>query len=184
MKTNVYVDGFNLYYGCLKNTQFKWLNLAQLSQKLLPKNSTLNEIKYFTALVNSPLNDLQKPFRQQIYLRALQTIPNLTIYKGHFITHPVTMPLANPTPTQTTVEVIKTEEKGSDVNLATQLLIDGMRGKYDMAVIISNDSDLLMPIEFITSDLKLPIGILNPQKIPAASSFNTPHGLNRFVPAC
>jgi hypothetical protein len=167
MKTNIYVDGFNLYYGCLKNTPYKWLNLAQLCQKLLPQNSILNEIKYFTALINSSPIDPQKPFRQQIYLRALQTIPNLTIYEGRFLTHTVRMPLANPTPTQKTVEVIKTEEKGSDVNLASQLLIDGMRGKYDMAVIISNDSDLLMPIEFITGDLKLPVGILNPQKNPS-----------------
>lgn len=38
MLTNVYVDGFNLYYGCLKGTPYKWLDLGALFQALLPSN--------------------------------------------------------------------------------------------------------------------------------------------------
>jgi len=60
------------------------------------------------------------------------------------------------------VEVVKTEEKGSDVNLATRLLCDGFAGDYDIAVIISNDSDLCMPIEVVRKQLKRQVGVLNP----------------------
>ncbi|HVH69249.1 MAG TPA: hypothetical protein VM716_15380 [Gemmatimonadales bacterium] len=38
MKTYVYVDGFNLYYGAVKGTPFKWLDIRQLCQLLLPKH--------------------------------------------------------------------------------------------------------------------------------------------------
>lgn len=63
--------------------------------------------------------------------------------------------------------VIKTGEKGSDVNLATHLLWDGFRGDYDCAVVISNDSDLLEPIRIVRMELKKKVGILNPHKHPS-----------------
>jgi hypothetical protein len=47
MLTNVYVDGFNLYYGCLKGTPYKWLDLGALCQVLLPPNK-IQRIRYFT----------------------------------------------------------------------------------------------------------------------------------------
>lgn len=74
MRTNVYVDGFNLYYGCLMSTPYRWLNLAELCRLALPRN-TINRIRYFTALVKARPDDPQKPVRQQTYIRALQTIP-------------------------------------------------------------------------------------------------------------
>ncbi|MGE5222035.1 MAG: NYN domain-containing protein [Omnitrophica WOR_2 bacterium] len=97
MKTYVYVDGFNLYYGAVKGTPYKWLDLARLCSLLLPKNQIL-KIKYFTALVNARPDDPDKPTRQQIYLRALHTIPNLEIIYGHFLEHRVSLPLANSQP--------------------------------------------------------------------------------------
>ncbi len=167
MKTNVYVDGFNLYYGCLKNTPYRWLDISKLCSLLLPQN-TINEIKYFTALVSARPNDPDQPIRQQTYLRALQTIPNLTVVYGQFLTHKIRMQLAVPTATgQKTAEVIKTEEKGSDVNLATELLIDGFLQRYEVAVVISNDSDLVAPIRAVATVLQVPIGILNPHKHPS-----------------
>jgi hypothetical protein len=51
MKANIYVDGFNLYYGSLKRTPFRWLDISALCRLLLP-NDTLHGIKYFTALVD------------------------------------------------------------------------------------------------------------------------------------
>jgi uncharacterized LabA/DUF88 family protein len=65
------------------------------------------------------------------------------------------------------VDVIKTEEKGSDVNLAAHLLRDGFTGDFDIAVVVSNDSDLLEPIRIVQSELGKPVGILNPQKHPS-----------------
>ncbi len=84
MKTNVYVDGFNLYYGCLKNTPYRWLDIAELCRLMLPKDH-INQIKYFTALVSARPTDPDQPVRQQTYLRALRTIPNFTLVYGSFL---------------------------------------------------------------------------------------------------
>ena len=81
MKTNIYIDGFNLYYGCIKDTPYHWLNLAEMCRLLLPKDK-IQRIKYFTALVTSRPNDPDQPLRQRVFLRALQTIPNLEIILG------------------------------------------------------------------------------------------------------
>lgn len=164
MKANIYVDGFNLYYGALKNTPYRWLDIAALCRVMLP-HDTIGQIKYFTALVNPRQTDPDQLTRQQVYLRALQTIPNLEIIYGHFLTHEIMMPLAPPKSGY--AKVIKTEEKGSDVNLALHLLSDGYSNAYDVAVIISNDSDLLLPIQFVKKQLGKKIGILNPQKHPS-----------------
>jgi uncharacterized LabA/DUF88 family protein len=166
LKTNVYVDGFNLYYGALKGTPYRWLDIARMCNIMLPRDK-IHQIKYFTALVTPRPLDPDQLTRQQTYLRALQTIPNLEIIYGHFLTHEIMMPLAPPKSGY--VKVIKTEEKGSDVNLALHLLSDGYKNSYDIAVIISNDSDLLSPIQFVKQELGKTIGILNPQKHPSRS---------------
>lgn len=90
MRIYVYVDGFNLYYGCLKGSPYKWLNLQKLSE-LLFQNHTITKIKYYTAPIKIRENDTdhEKPNRQQIYLRALRTIPNLEIIQGTFLTHAI-----------------------------------------------------------------------------------------------
>jgi uncharacterized LabA/DUF88 family protein len=163
MKTNVYIDGFNFYYGCIKSTPYHWLNIAKMCHLLLP-NDNIRKIKYFTALVKARPNDPEQPLRQQVFLRALQTIPNLEIILGTFLSHEITMPVAPPG--KGYAKVIKTEEKGSDVNIATHLLADGFRDNYELAVIVSNDSDLLEPMKFVTRELGKPV-VLNPHKYPS-----------------
>lgn len=166
-KTNIYVDGFNLYYGALKGTPYKWLNIHKLCQLLLPKNQ-IHQIKYFTAIVSARPHDPDQPMRQQTYLRALQTLPNVTIIKGSFLSHPVWLPLATPNVAgPKSACVIRTEEKGSDVNLATHLINDGHKKEYDIAVMLTNDSDLLEPMRIARQELNLPVGIINPQKYPS-----------------
>ena len=66
MKTIVYVDGFNLYYGAVKDTPYKWLDINKLCQLLLPKH-TIHQIKYFTARVVARPSDPDQPTRQQVY---------------------------------------------------------------------------------------------------------------------
>jgi uncharacterized LabA/DUF88 family protein len=162
MNTYVYVDGFNLYYGAVKGTPYKWLNVYDLCQRLLRKNIIL-KIKYFTALVTARPGDPSQPGRQQIYLRALKTIPNLEIIYGHFLEHSVKMPLVSSLSGKTKyAHVMKTEEKGSDVNIAAHLINDGYKGLYQVAVLVTNDSDLVEPIKIVRSDLKLSVGLLNP----------------------
>jgi hypothetical protein len=112
VRANVYVDGFNLYYGAVKGTPFKWLDIAALCRLLLP-GDTINRIRYFTARIQPDPRDPDKSTRQQLYLRALRTTPDLTIHYGHYLSHNVRMPLTTPVSGQPrTVEVIKTEEKG------------------------------------------------------------------------
>jgi len=166
MKTNIYIDGFNLYYGCVKGTPYKWLDVAKMCRLLLPKDN-IRRIKYFTAEVKPRPHDPDQPLRQRTFLRALQTIPNLEIVLGTFLSHEVTMP-RSPIGSGY-VKVIKTEEKGSDVNIATHLLVDGFRNDYELAVIVSNDSDLLLPIRVVTEQFGKHVGLLNPQKNPSAA---------------
>jgi uncharacterized LabA/DUF88 family protein len=137
-----------------------------MSRRLLP-NDQIVAIRYFTALVAARPDDPQQPQRQQAYLRALRTIPGVVVHLGHYLSHPVRMPLANPPLIgPRTVEVIRTEEKGSDVKLATYLLLDAFKGRCDTAVVISNDSDLLEPIRVVEQELGVKVGIVNPH--PAA----------------
>lgn len=168
VKTNVYVDGFNLYYGLKRyerqGKHYKWLDLDALCRHELP-NDTINRIRYFTALVQPRPGNPQQGARQQTYLRALATIPHLSIDYGIFLTSVIWMARHNPPPgVSPMVQVIKSEEKGSDVNIATRLLGDAYTGDFEMAVVISNDSDLVMPIEVVRRDLKLPVGVLNPNE--------------------
>jgi uncharacterized LabA/DUF88 family protein len=162
MTTNVYVDAFNLYYGSLKGTPYRWLDLGALCARLLPKDR-INRIRYFTATVSARPDNTDAPQRQQIYLRALETTPGLSIHYGHYLSHVTRMPLANPRRGDArTVEVVNTEEKGSDVNLATYLLLDAFKRDCDVAVVISNDSDLKLPIEIAQSELGMRVGVVNP----------------------
>jgi hypothetical protein len=167
LKTHLYVDGFNLYYGCLKGSQYKWLNPAEMAKLLLPGH-VITAVHYFSANVTARPEDKDQPIRQQTYFRALRTVPGLTIQLGYFNTNAVRMALVDP-PREgpAIVRVWRTDEKGSDVNLATQLLIDGFTGACDCAVLVTNDSDLLGPIRALRRRFGKVVGILNPQKRPA-----------------
>ncbi|MDE2843204.1 MAG: NYN domain-containing protein [Chloroflexota bacterium] len=164
MKTNIYVDGFNFYYGCIKGTPYRWLDLSRLFHLLLPADQ-INRIRYFTAKVNSHPHDPAKPQRQQAYLRALETLPNLSVHLGHFLTNIVNMPLAIPPSSGSRmVNVLKTEEKGSDVNIASYLLVDAFNGDCEQAIIVSNDSDLKTPIEMVQTLFGTRVGVFNPHE--------------------
>ncbi len=160
MQIYIYIDGFNLYYGSLKNTPYRWLDLSLLAKFLFPKHE-IAKIKYFTApiKVRKYDSDPDKSNRQQMYLRALKTIPHLEIHEGSFLSNKIMMRRSDGTGF---VRVIKTEEKGTDVSLASHLLNDGHNKKYEMAVVISNDSDLVEPIKMVTLELVLPIVVVSP----------------------
>ncbi len=149
MRTIVYVDGFNLYYGALKGTAYKWLDLKALFSSILPGHYIL-KIKYFTARVSARPGNPNGPTEQDAYLRAIKAfIPELEITYGKFLTSTVRMALAKPRPWQKFCDVVKTEEKGSDVNLALHLLNDAWQDKYDYGVVVSNDSDLAESLRLV-----------------------------------
>jgi uncharacterized LabA/DUF88 family protein len=158
IRTGVYVDGFNLYYGIRRFAGCKWLNLLALAELLLPRND-ITCLYLFTAKVKPRPDDPQQDIRQQTYFRALSTLPNMQIVYGHFLSNPVFMMKADLTGK---VEVLKTEEKGSDVNLASRLLIDAYENQFDAAAVISNDSDLAYPIKHLREHLRKKAIIINP----------------------
>ena len=166
MRTNVYIDGFNLYYGCLKGTAYRWLDIRALCEGLFP-NHQINRIRYFTTKVSARPSDPSQPARQDAYLRAIQTLPGVSVHLGHYLLHSVMMPLATPPPSGSPmVRVLKSEEKGSDVNIAAYLMLDGFKTDYEQAAIISNDSDLKTPIELVRNELNLPVGVIFPISRP------------------
>lgn len=147
-RTNVYIDGFNFYYGCVRGRPWKWLDLGSLFEKALGPQNEIKRIKYFTARVQPSISDPDVNVRQDTYLRALAAhCSNVELYFGHFLRHPVRMEHVNPPPS--TVEVWKNEEKGSDVNLALHVLNDAWHNAYDCAVIVSNDSDLAEALRLV-----------------------------------
>lgn len=162
MKENVYIDGFNLYYGALKGTPYKWLDLEALSQRLVP-NYDLHRIRYFTAKIKARPSNPHSPVRQEIYLRALAVNPRISIHLGYFKESRVRMALASPRPgTPRIVEVLKTEEKATDVNIATYLLLDAFRRDCNLSLVISNDADLAEPMRVAVTELNHPVALVNP----------------------
>lgn len=173
LRTTLYVDGFNLYYGAAKYTRLKWVNVVALAEAVLP-GLQVTQTRYFTALVKSRPSDPQQRQRQETYLRALETLSNLTVHLGHFQQTKVWAPHCTPPPEK--VRVVKTEEKGSDVNLATYMLVDAFRNACDQLVVITNDSDLAEPIRIINMELKRRVLVLNPHSADTAARTNSRSG--------
>ena len=164
MITNLYIDGFNLYYRAVRGTPFKWLDLRKLAETLFPQD-TIHKVCYFTALLDARPGDPSQPRRQLVYLRALATLPGFKAYYGTFRSGTKRRPLAEPGPgLPTHVLVRDSEEKGSDVNLATRLLVDAFNGDYEQAVVVSNDADFAGAMRYVRDDLGLRVTLVNPDR--------------------
>ena len=138
----IYIDGFNLYFGMksmYNNT--RWLDIRSLSEKIVPSDDVLMEVKYFTSMVS---NDYGKEKRQRTYISALETT-NISIIYGHYKTKPKSCHKCGFTWSQN-------EEKMTDVNIATNMLVDAMGNKFDKAILISGDSDLVPPINAVLTN--------------------------------
>jgi uncharacterized LabA/DUF88 family protein len=173
---SVYIDGFNLYNGALKGTAYKWLDLHAFSQQLCP-GQRVTKVKFFTAQVDRRFDDPQQPVRQRLYWRALRTLPTVEIVEGHFKTRKTRLPeeasvahiealvqAGHPITglTPTFVLVRRSEEKGTDVNIATHLVHDAHLGRFDAAVLVSNDSDLAEAVRIVYRELGKPVHIFRP----------------------
>jgi len=173
LSTRVYIDGFNLYYRAVRNTRYRWLDLVRLCRLTLSPQNKIEKLRYFTADV-SGRRDKDAPRRQQVYLRALKTLPEISIHKGNFLSTIKWAEIADPPndfvrPNPVTVSVVKTEEKGSDVNLASYLLYDAFNQHFDVAVVLSNDTDLVELIRMVKEELNKPVGIICPSPNAARS---------------
>jgi uncharacterized LabA/DUF88 family protein len=156
-----YIDGFNLYHGLREKRwkRFYWLNLQALARQLLKPAQTLIVTKYFTTVVKEPED---KRRRQTVYLEALQTLPDFRIFYGQFLEDKVTCRKCGHT-------YITHHEKMTDVNLAVELLADAYQDRFDLALLLSADSDLVGPVQAVR-------GLFNAKEVivafpPKRSSF-------------
>lgn len=140
----VYIDGFNLYYGALRGGPNKWLDLQRYFTLLRPDDD-LQHVRYFTARIVGPTS-----VNQEAYLRALETLPLVTIYLGKFKTKRVVCRVEActfagdrrfPTP----------EEKRTDVNIAIYMLDDAYQDLCDRFIVVSGDSDLVPAVNIVKS---------------------------------
>ena len=174
-KTYVYIDGFNLYYGALKDSPYRWLDIKEMCHLILPQNEIV-KINYYTARVKDRESNPRQSSRQEIYLRALRTLPEVSIIFGRFLSHWISMYSKDSKPGKPSyADVLKTEEKGSDVNIATDMMGDGCKGLYEVAVIVTNDSDLQRTVETVREQFNVPVGIINPNvNRPASKALARP----------
>jgi len=165
-RTIVYIDALNLYYRALRFTTHKWLDLQALATATLPATSNIVAINYYYAPV-SGRTDADAPSRQNVYLRALKTLPLVSTYKGNFIAKQVWAGLVRPPefrprhwlafiyPRPVVVRVWKTEEMGSDVNLGVHLVRDAFQNKFDTAAVLTNDTDLVEPVRIVVNEMQV-----------------------------
>jgi uncharacterized LabA/DUF88 family protein len=154
-KLGVYVDGYNVYYRSLRGRgpRHKWLDLQALVERKF-KGDQVDRIVYCTARVS----DQQTAARQDRYLRALAS-KGVEVVEGQFKIRDKKGFLVDPPPTYIGQKGIirAPEEKRSDVNLATHLLVDAYEKKFDEAVVMSMDTDLALPISHVVTKLGLPV---------------------------
>jgi len=138
----VYVDGFNLYYGALRNSPNRWLNLERYFT-LLRQQDQIQRICYFTARHSDPPSA-----KQATYLRALATLPRVRVIEGRFKEREtrcrvITCAFAGDKLFRTPIE------KRTDVNIALQMLDDAYQEVCDTFVLVSGDSDLVPAVELV-----------------------------------
>ena len=146
-KVTVYIDGFNFYYGLRTKRKVEpvwakayWVDLVKFFEMFLGENQELVKVVYFTA---SPLNK-EKSSRQSSFLNANKLLngDRFEIVRGKYLEKKIVCPNCKYT-------IIRPEEKKTDVNISIRMIADCFQGKTDSLILISGDSDLLPPIEFI-----------------------------------
>jgi len=136
-----YVDGFNLYFGLRSKgwRRYYWLNIQMLAQNLLKPTQRLLLTKYFTARIGGPPD---KEKRQSTYIEALETLAKFQIFYGKYQLNPRQC-------SQCGFQDEVPNEKMTDVNIAVEILKDAYQDKFDVALLISADSDLVPPVKAV-----------------------------------
>lgn len=164
-KTFAYVDGFNLYHRALQRTPYRWINPKALLEKVVRAPGGISHLMYYTARVSSKI-DPDAPKKQKLYLDALDSLPNVEKCFGSFQVRSKWRQLAAPAthyrPTPEVVKVMNPEEKGSDVNLGVHLVRDAFLGKFEQAIVCTNDTDLCEPIRIVSQEVGLPVILVTP----------------------
>lgn len=186
MRTIVYIDGYNLYYGRIANTPYKWLDLPTLFGGIVhaqDPSSVLCHVKFFTASAIAKFSRRGQASQnaQTTYHRALETKypDSFTKILGQHSFSKVFVPKVvegKPDPSKDdTVLTWKIVEKKTDVNLAIAMYRDACKGLVDQIVLCSNDSDAEPALEAIRTDFPhIRIGVVTPRRPPLKSEMDTP----------
>jgi len=172
MKTTVYIDGYNLFYGCLKHSSYKWLDVFKLLERILHDQDPATElllVKYFTAPIKGKVasHGVDAVHAQVSYHRAWEhSYPGMVkVIQGFYSLEEGDMlRFKNPPDKKDRVAVWRLEEKQTDVNIALECYRDALRGEVEQIVIVSNDSDLEPALVAIRSDCsaEMRIGVVMP----------------------
>lgn len=174
LRTIVYIDGYNLYYGAIRHTPYKWLDLHILfKDHLLLSDTELLEVRYYTApILGSLSDDPASPQRQRQYLQALRKLhpQNIQIIQGKLIKGSATLRLIDSIPEAPELEKVKVStltEKKTDVNIAADMVASACLGQIDQVVLCSNDSDMEGALKTIRANCpNVRIGIVAPSASP------------------
>lgn len=182
LRTRVYIDGYNLYYGCLKNTHHKWLDVHALVERILP--TILHEqdgqprryalqrpaIKYFTAPILKAFArshdsvSCQSHYHQALLAHCRGQVSIITGYHDAKPARAHQWIEGRAARECEMVEIWKLEEKQSDVALALHAFSDALRGEVDQIIAITNDSDFAPAMEMIREQTDAIIGLIAPTK--------------------
>lgn len=138
----VYIDGFNLYYGSLKGTAYKWLDIQRVFERLRPHDDVV-AIRYFTALVDG---NAQR--RQMVFLKAIGTLSKVEVIRGRFKQKRFRCGVRECSFNGSRFYTGQ-EEKRTDVAIGVQLIDDAYRDLADTFVLVSGDSDLVPAVRVL-----------------------------------
>jgi uncharacterized LabA/DUF88 family protein len=140
----VYVDGFNLYYGVLRFSKEKWLDIERLF-KLLRRHDQIQKIRYFTALSSEG-----KSQDQLAYLKAIETLPLVNVIRGRYKNKSIKCLVRPACGVPDKDRFFNTpEEKRTDVNIAVSMLDDAYQNLCDHLILVSGDSDLVPAVNMV-----------------------------------
>jgi uncharacterized LabA/DUF88 family protein len=176
-RTSVYVDGYNLYYGRLRGTTFKWLDLVAFFDALLKRrdqNEVLTRVNIYTAwaFARFSTHGDASVQAQSAYHRALQHRHGERVsitYGSHSMddsgTLLPTFVAGQAYDRNQRSRVWKIEEKKTDVNLALGMYRDAVKGLADRVILVSNDSDTEPVLEALRQDFPhIMIGVVMPRR--------------------
>lgn len=182
LRRRVYIDGYNLYYGCLKNTPDKWLDLRALAGRVLANvpyersgepvacQFCSPAIKYFTApILSSFARSADSVSCQSQYHTALcgHLGGEIEIITGYYDARPARAHLMledKPAGKSTVVEIWKLEEKQSDVALALHAFCDAVLDEIDQVILMTNDSDFAPAMQMIRQHTSVILGLITPMR--------------------
>jgi 6-hydroxy-3-succinoylpyridine 3-monooxygenase len=209
LKTRVYIDGYNLYYGCLKNTPYKWLDILSLFERYIlpsilatrggkPRRVELLPlaIKYFTAQIMEQSAKAHDSVSSQArYHNALRKRHDgrIKIIEGYYSLIEAKAKIVdaeNPRKWPRDCQEIlvwKLEEKQSDVNLALNIYHDAISGEVDHVVVVTNDTDIAPALQMVRDHTKATVGLVVPtreqERVPNVDLAKLSHWVRKHIGA-